>query len=848
MGEGGDHERAARAAGAAERGARSTGSSSGRSSRRAPGRCGRSTSGRCTRRSSGSSATVSSSPRMPGARARRRATASRPTVADELDAWLRTPGRHVGTAPRRAGHQGAGGAAGPRRRRARGHPGPPPPRRRGDAALHAAEGRRTEDDVALAVVVDAQIFRLEAVVRWLDAADTRLAGRPAAVRLGGGATQLHRRPRCPPGRSCARQGVQAMTEPMLDVRAVSKTYGSGAAEVHALDGVDLTVDRRRAGGDHGAQRLGQEHAADHRRQPRGADERRGHDRRRAAVRHDAATTGRACAVARSATCSRTSTCWPASRRSRTWPCRSSSTARRRAPPARSRSPRSTTSGWRTGPTSFPDDLSGGERQRVAIARAVVGDRRLMLADEPTGALDTVSGEGVMRLLRAACQRGVAGVVVTHDAQLAAWADRIVFLRDGRVVDQTDPPDGPESLLRHRAPSREDPCGTRTAACAARRAVARWSWRLFRREWRQQVLVLVLITVAVAVTVAAASAAYNMAPSGEAEFGSAATAWWSTPRTRRAPPSRSSAIEEWFGTTEQIRVGTAPCPVRPRTSRSAQQDPSGPFGRRCSPCATAAIPSGPRRDRGHRRASPRRSASTVGSSLELGDRDVDGRRAWSRTPRTWPTSSPWSAPPRRSTGPTRSRCSSTPATTGSAPDPTAAATPQAFVECARGATEKATAVAGRVLGGGRRAAARRARRRGRVRRHGAAPPATDRPARGHRCDRPARAVLVMVANGAAVGVVAAVVGTAVGLLAWVRVGPDGRAGGRTPHRPVRRALVAGRGGDGAGGGDGHGGVVVAGTGGGPVAGDGRAVRAPARAPSGAPVGSWRRVRWWPLGSG
>ena len=95
---------------------------------------------------------------------------------------------------------------------------------------------------------------------------------------------------------------------------------------------------------------------------------------------------------------------------------------------------------------FPDELSGGERQRVAIARAVVGDRHLLLADEPTGALDSVNGEAVMRLVRAACQRGVAGVVVTHDAQLAAWADRVVFLRDGRVVDQTTPPSGPESLL------------------------------------------------------------------------------------------------------------------------------------------------------------------------------------------------------------------------------------------------------------------------------------------------------------------------------------------------------------------------------------------------------------------
>jgi putative ABC transport system ATP-binding protein len=95
---------------------------------------------------------------------------------------------------------------------------------------------------------------------------------------------------------------------------------------------------------------------------------------------------------------------------------------------------------------FPDELSGGERQRVAIARAVVGDRHLLLADEPSGALDSANGEAVMRLIRLACQRGVAGVVVTHDAQLASWADRVVFLRDGRVVDQTRPAPGPESLL------------------------------------------------------------------------------------------------------------------------------------------------------------------------------------------------------------------------------------------------------------------------------------------------------------------------------------------------------------------------------------------------------------------
>jgi putative ABC transport system ATP-binding protein len=96
--------------------------------------------------------------------------------------------------------------------------------------------------------------------------------------------------------------------------------------------------------------------------------------------------------------------------------------------------------------SYPDQLSGGERQRVAIARAVVGDRHLLLADEPSGALDSENGEAVMRMMRFECQRGVAAVVVTHDAQLASWADRVVFIRDGRVIDHTAPAAGPESLL------------------------------------------------------------------------------------------------------------------------------------------------------------------------------------------------------------------------------------------------------------------------------------------------------------------------------------------------------------------------------------------------------------------
>ena len=180
--------------------------------------------------------------------------------------------------------------------------------------------------------------------------------------------------------------------------------------------------------------------------------------------------------------------------------------------------------------SFPDQLSGGERQRVAIARAVVGDRRLLLADEPSGALDSVNGEAVMRLIHAACKRGVAAVVVTHDAQLASWADRVVFLRDGRVTDHTAPLPGPESLLSGGAEQmsatatmeRSAVAGTPDGGVPARRAVIRWAWRLFRREWRQQLLVLALLMLAVAATIWGAGVATNTPPSSPsaATFGTA----------------------------------------------------------------------------------------------------------------------------------------------------------------------------------------------------------------------------------------------------------------------------------------------------------------------------------------
>ncbi len=95
---------------------------------------------------------------------------------------------------------------------------------------------------------------------------------------------------------------------------------------------------------------------------------------------------------------------------------------------------------------FPDELSGGQQQRVAIARALVGPRRLVLADEPTGALDSTTGEMILRLLRARCDAGASAVLVTHEARHAAWADRVVFLRDGTLVDDTGAAKPVESLL------------------------------------------------------------------------------------------------------------------------------------------------------------------------------------------------------------------------------------------------------------------------------------------------------------------------------------------------------------------------------------------------------------------
>jgi putative ABC transport system ATP-binding protein len=95
---------------------------------------------------------------------------------------------------------------------------------------------------------------------------------------------------------------------------------------------------------------------------------------------------------------------------------------------------------------FPDQLSGGQRQRLAIARALIGDRQVILADEPAGALDTEGGDAILAVIRDRCDAGAAGILVTHDARHAAWADRVIFLRDGSIVDPAAEHSGVERLL------------------------------------------------------------------------------------------------------------------------------------------------------------------------------------------------------------------------------------------------------------------------------------------------------------------------------------------------------------------------------------------------------------------
>jgi putative ABC transport system ATP-binding protein len=100
--------------------------------------------------------------------------------------------------------------------------------------------------------------------------------------------------------------------------------------------------------------------------------------------------------------------------------------------------------------SFPGELSGGQQQRVAIARALINHPTVLLVDEPTGNLDSRSGNEVMRLLRQFHNGGQTILLVTHDPQVAGFAERVIFMQDGRLVDEVEvtvPEDGDVMLSR-----------------------------------------------------------------------------------------------------------------------------------------------------------------------------------------------------------------------------------------------------------------------------------------------------------------------------------------------------------------------------------------------------------------
>ena len=102
--------------------------------------------------------------------------------------------------------------------------------------------------------------------------------------------------------------------------------------------------------------------------------------------------------------------------------------------------------------SFPSDLSGGQKQRVAIARALAGDPGIILADEPTAALDSHTGRNVMEMIsELAHKRGRAVVIVTHDSRVLSFADRIVKIEDGMVASAPEPGPVPPGLLAHNLP-------------------------------------------------------------------------------------------------------------------------------------------------------------------------------------------------------------------------------------------------------------------------------------------------------------------------------------------------------------------------------------------------------------
>ena len=273
---------------------------------------------------------------------------------------------------------------------------------------------------------------------------------------------------------------------------------------------------------------------------------------------------------------------------------------------------------------FPDEMSGGQQQRVAIARAIVGERRLILADEPTGALDSETGEDILRLLRGRCDAGAAGVLVTHEARHAAWADRVVFLRDGVVVDESgaDRPDSPAGALAMTPPS----------GIAGWRLALRLAWREAWRAKGRSALVLVMVTfpviAVVAADVAQATSSVSSVEGLDRRIGSAQALVTACPTTPAGLPDRRPRHRR---PDDHDRAASGPPSPGPSSSRrSGASRPAIELRTRQAAVRTDARAARRRRDR-------RRPGEPAGEGLFrlTSGRAAHGRRTRSRSTPRWP---------------------------------------------------------------------------------------------------------------------------------------------------------------------------------------------------------------------